>query len=130
MTWTTQKPAVAKDGEVGGDGAGESWSVRWIKSLPDGTFAAVTSYYYPVDSSARGDGDPESSTRFGVENAIFYSYCTDQTDVGGSETSADTRFVGVASDLTEQQAIEQAERAAHDEASNGYLHSHQWLAQD
>ena len=90
-TWGTLDTEPQRDGTVGGDGAAECWSARWGKRNSDGTFALITSYYYPVDMRERYGDDDEDQSRFGdtpfdVELQVEFLICTDPADPGSSET--------------------------------------------
>src|SRR5690242_18725531 len=83
-------------GTVGGDGAGEAWSVRYGKKNADGTFAFITADYYSVDGEMRGWWAPDGTAlrededeRFSVENMTELLICTDPGDLGGTEVWSD-----------------------------------------
>lgn len=57
---------MGKDGTVGGDGAGQSWSRRFAAVEPDGGYTVVTVYAYPVDMRERFSDD-EREVQWDVE---------------------------------------------------------------
>lgn len=82
--WTDEGTDLG--GTVGGDGAGESWSRRFTKRNDDGTFAVITSYYYPVNIGERySEDEREDAALFDVENMTEFLVCTSLEDPGGTE---------------------------------------------
>lgn len=69
----------------GGDGACEAWSRRYTWKRPDGPWAVVTFYYYPVDIEARNGEDAPDAGKFDVEEQFELLICTDLDDPGGTE---------------------------------------------
>lgn len=103
---------------VGGDGAGEAWTVQWTKQNSDGTLSSITSYYYPVDESARGDLVAEDiPKRFSVENQTEYALWADY--VGGAEKWTNYTYQNMTGDFfAEDAAAALAKSRALDELNN------------
>lgn len=82
MTWQRREPAIFDgDGQPGGDlQTSEAYSVRWTRPIENGLYAFVTRYYYV----AAEDG---GSTR--IEEQTEYLVCTDPSEPGGTEQTAD-----------------------------------------
>lgn len=96
-TWTTQDISpMFPDGTVGGDGADEAYSLRWVKDNEDGTFAMITTYWYAVDVRERSNSDQlaDLTESYGdaeiwdVENQTEFLVCTDLEDPGGTEVTS------------------------------------------
>lgn len=93
--WQAMDTEPINGGTVGGDGAGEAWSVRFGKRNPDGTYALITSSYYTVDIAMRYESDDYSEdtpARFEVENQTEYLVCTDVGDPGSTEQWSDYTY--------------------------------------
>lgn len=121
-------------GTVGGDGAGEAWSVRYGKRNDDGTFAFITSYYYSVDGAARGwgdttddDGDPVPQ-RFSVENMTEFLICTDSDDLGSTEKWSEYKYDDELSlrYLDEADAEREAQAYAAGELAGEFRYNYSW----
>lgn len=127
-TWTDE--GVCAGGTVGGEGAGESFERRFTAKLPDGTYAVVTSYYYPVNIGERWGEEREDAAAFDVENMTIATICTDVDDVGGTEVTSeiDYDFPAYCSFLLEADAITYAEGAARGERAVMYGEPSDWSA--
>lgn len=89
--WETEV-SVSYGDVVGGDGAGAAFSTRYVKANDDGSFALITSYYYPVDITARCGEDNPDAGRFDVENMTEYLVCMDLEDPGSTEVWSEYEF--------------------------------------
>lgn len=93
------------DGDVGGDAqAGKSMSIRAVYEAPalgpsdEAPYLVVDTYAFPVAYSEDGhaidvqmDG-LDNAVRFGVDLMEFQCFCTDHTDPGSTEMSADVLY--------------------------------------
>lgn len=121
--WVADGPMMPDSGVVGGDGAGQSFSVRYTRADIPG--ALITSYWYPVDEAERYGDDPDSETArtgWDVENHVEYLICTDPENPGMTETWSQiiTRNPYEMVHETEAEAIAVAKKAAESEQAEHY----------
>lgn len=121
--WVADGPVMADSGVVGGDGAGQSFSVRYTRADKPG--ASITSYWYPVDVAERYGDDPDDEkarTGWDVENQLEYTICTVVDDPGGSEVWSQNIYRNPFEMVfeTEAEAIAAAKREAENEQAEHY----------
>jgi hypothetical protein len=122
-SWMADGPVMPDSGVVGGDGAGQSFSIRYTR--PDIPGAIITSYWYAVDESERyldDPDDPDARTGWDVENLNEYLICTDPTDPGGTEVWSTYEYETPALMVleTEAAAVAYAGRSARSESADHY----------
>ena len=125
MSWTPIDSAPERGGVVGGDGAGESWSVRFAhRDYPRHT---VTVYLYPVDFNERwgsGEATDEGGAHYDVEEFVAFEYwdgpwSADESSVIDADHEQDYRNDLA---LTEEMAEALAKSLAEDWHRNGARH--------
>lgn len=115
--WKPDGEGVVPDGIVGGDGAGEAVSVRYLnRHLPN---ARITAYFHVVDQRERHSSLEDEPFPFFVEEMVEY-YLADRpvTDEDADEKWSDytyedyaTSFATVAEAEVERDRLAAADRA-------------------
>ncbi len=117
--WVRQQPYADKAGPVGGDiQVGEAFNARWIRALPDGTFAVVTRTYYPA---------VDGGHRF-LECDTEYAVCTDPADPGSTEQWSEGRPSPCEGDPTDEGALNAALAASEPTDIEWNVHAPAWAA--
>ena len=119
LTWAADGPPQP-DGTVGGDGAGESVSIRYRAA--ENPCAIITSYWFVRDRRALGDSWPEGDPPFDVENMIVALVCIDPEDPGGTETWSDIEYETPAANTfeTDEEALRIRDRYVAQERADFY----------
>lgn len=117
--WQPDGQGIQPGGIVGGDGAAESLSVRYLNRYVP--VASITSYFYVVDTRERGD---QSSAPFRVEHMVE-SYLTDRpiTEDDAVEVWSDYEYHTDAHHCfaTEAEAEARRDRLAAEDTGGFYL---------
>ena len=119
LTWHADGPPQP-DGTVGGDGAGESVSVRYRAAEKPGSL--ITAYWYTVDLRMRSD-DQDDEYPWDVEEMVEYLVCDDPDEPGSTEIWSDYKYdnpLGL-SFKTEAEAIVARDAAARRDQAENYL---------
>lgn len=106
--WESDGEGIQPDGIMGGDGAGESVSVRYLnRHLPN---AQITTYYYVVDMRDRDllhDAYPGSPASFVVEEMVdFFIASGPISDVNAPEAWSDSEYHSHDREFTTEAAAE------------------------
>ncbi len=101
--WSRVHPPVFASGVVGGDAQiSETWSARWVRALPDGTFGVVDRAFYVACADG---GYPY------VERRTEYMICADPADPGSSERWSDAVYDAVDGEASDDLAYWAARHA-------------------